>query len=141
ARYSDREQPIERGAAVRSGYREDSAAGDAGADGADAEVEGAEVAPWLLLVTSISRCSVVLFADVVAVNEILVAEVEFAVVDHGVRPDLAGVFALIGLRVEFEPAMLFPTFGRGFDQHHFAFVFAETVEAVVGVSDGAFAER
>ena len=64
------------------------------------------------------------------------------IVDMGnVAAEFAGVFALVGLRVELEPAMLFPAFGRGFDQHHLAIVFAEAIEAIIGVSDGALAQR
>lgn len=79
-------------------------------------------------------------ADVVAGEELLVAEVEFTVGDDGMGPDSTVPAALGGLRVERELAVFGPFGGGCFDQGDDAFLFAEAIEAIIGIGNGAFAD-
>src|SRR5688572_30340544 len=54
--------------------------------------------------------------DVVAVDQVLIAQIQFAIADDGMRPDAPLRTANFRLRVQFEAAFLRPAFGRSFHQ-------------------------
>src|SRR5258705_11145408 len=73
---------------------------------------------------------------VVAEQDVLIANVEFSIGDHGLRPGAVG--AAVGL---IDAAGFFPTIGRWFDQHDGSLApFCTADEMPVGMSDGPFAE-
>src|SRR5688572_4697945 len=78
--------------------------------------------------------------DVVAVDQVLVAQVELAVADDRMGPDGALGTANFGLGIELEAPVFAPTFGRCLDQHHGAAPFIKAIEHSVRKGNRTFAE-
>src|SRR5262245_52850346 len=78
--------------------------------------------------------------DVVTVNQVLVAQIELAIADDGMRPDRARGTADLRLRLQSKAAMFLPAFGRRVDQDHRATALVEAIEHAVGTSDRALAQ-
>src|ERR1017187_6769996 len=83
------------------------------------------------------RCALpgLLRLHVVAEQNVLVAEVEFAAGDDRVRPR----FLVTAVRL-LEAAMLLEAGGRGFNEDHRALVLRAQVKPVIGINDRAFAQ-
>src|SRR5947207_997255 len=77
---------------------------------------------------------------VVAVNELLVAQVELAVGNDRMRPDMALGGANRALWIEGKAPVFIPPFGRGLDEHHRSFSLLQAIEHTVRAGDRAFAE-
>src|SRR5437879_13579222 len=93
------------------------------------------------LLTSATTLSMSPLLHVVAVNDVLIAQVQFPVGDDRVCPDAALGIAYVGLRIQFEPAVLFPTLRRRFSEHHCSAVFLQTVQHAVRAAERPFPER
>src|SRR5256885_2305509 len=100
---------------------------------------GCGIASWGL--TSAATLSISPLLHVVAVNDVLIAQVQFPVGDDRVCPDAALGIAYVGLRIQFEPAVLFPTSRSRFSEHHRSAVFLQTVQHAVRAADRPFPDR
>src|SRR5437016_7889504 len=78
---------------------------------------------------------------VVAEDQVLIAQIEFPVRDHGMGPETPLRIAYLRLRIELEPAMLFPRFRRRFRERYRTAVFVQAIQHPVRATDRTFAER
>src|SRR5438105_6360496 len=97
------------------------------------------IASWGL--TSAATVSPSTLLHVVAVNDVLIAQIQFPVGNDRVGPDAALGIAYLRLRIELEPAVRFPTFRRRFSEHHRSAVLLQTVQHAVRAAKRPFAER
>src|SRR5687768_16106459 len=80
----------------------------------------AEPGAFIMLLSPSAGLLAGAFADVEAEQQVLIAEVQLAVRNHRVRPDLPLRLAKLGQRRELEPAVFLPPLGRLLDEHHVA---------------------
>ena len=72
-------------------------------------------------------------------NKFLISEVELAVTDDWVDPDLAAGASLLRKRVECEATQFFKSVGSRLYQNDLAIIFLQVVKQAVGVADRSFA--
>src|SRR5690606_33684455 len=77
---------------------------------------------------------------VVAVDVLLIAEVEASVRDHRMRPDRSARASTLAFRIEHESASLIPAFRARIDEDDAPVLLGEAVEHAVRAGDRSFAE-
>src|SRR5439155_11749999 len=97
------------------------------------------IASWGL--TSAATVSLSALLHVVAVHDVLIAQIQFPVGNDRMGPDSSLGIANLRLRIEFEPAVRFPTFRSRFSEHHRSAVFLQTVQHAVRAAERPFPER
>src|SRR2546430_17121748 len=97
------------------------------------------IASWGL--TSAATLSVSALLHVVAVNDVLIAQIQFPIGNDRMGPDAALGIAYLRLRIELEPPVRFPTFRRRFSEHDRSAVLLQTVQHAVRAAKRPFAER